>query len=283
MSWQIYLLISILLISLNGLFHRSLLKDEDSSPQAQAIIFLGIGGIIGILIALTNGNLNLHFPSFLLWNFILLAILLTPAYLLKYRAFQLIGASEVAMFSITGRLWNVVGAHFFLGEAITLKMIIGATLILVGAMMACYERKKFTLNKGVIFVLLGAFLFGMGDINGYFILRSYDSTNFLIYSSLIPVISLIVLQPKSVKKLKYYFRKDRIMKLIFLCFCDVVGMLALYRAYQVGQNASVISPLRAISVIITVILGILILKERANMKNKLLGSVIAVVGTILLL
>lgn len=283
MTWQLYLLISVLLISCNGLFHRSLLKDDNSSPQGQTIVFLGLGGLISIVIALAQGKLNLLFPPALIWNFLLLILLLTPAYLLKYRSYQLIGAAEVVMFSVTGRLWNVIGAYVFLHEAITLKMIIGAILILSGAMLTRYDKKKFVINKGIAIVLVSAFLFGMGDINGFYVLRSYDSTNFLIYSYLLPVVALLLLQPKSIMKLKYYFRKDRTIKVILLSLCDTFGMLALYLAYQVGRNAAVIGPLRSTNIIVTVILAIIILKERTNIKNKILGAIIAVVGVVLLL
>jgi drug/metabolite transporter (DMT)-like permease len=281
--WQIYLLISILLLSCNGLFHRSILKEGDSSPQGQTLVFLGLGGIISIIIALVQGKLNLLFPPALAWNFLLLIALLTPAYLLKYRSYQLIGASEVVMFSVTGRLWNVVGAYVFLHEAITLKMILGAMLILGGAMLTRYEKKKFVLNRGVLIVLISAFLFGMGDINGYFVLRSYDSTNFLVYSYLLPVAALLLLHPSSFNKIKYYFRKDRAIKVILLGLCDTFGMLTLYLAYQVGRNAAVIGPLRSTNIIVTVILAIIILRERTNIKNKLIGAAIAVVGVVLLL
>jgi drug/metabolite transporter (DMT)-like permease len=283
MSWQVYIVISIFLLSCNGLFHRSLLKDDNSSPQAQTIIFLGIGGVIAIIIAIVRGGLNLHFPIFLIWNFLLLAVMLTPAYLLKYKAFQLIGASEVVMFSVTARLWTVAGAFFVLHEVITLKMVVGAVIILAGVMITRYEQRKFTINKGVLLVLSSAFLFGIGEINGYFILRNYDSNNFLIYSELLPVIALLLIQPKSIKKVGYYFRKDRAIKLLLLCFCDALGNLALYQAYKVGNNAAVIGPLRAMSVIVTVILATVILKERNNVKNKFIGAAVSVAGVILLL
>lgn len=283
MSWQIYLTFSILLLSSNGLFHRSLLKDNDSSPQAQTIIFLGIGGIIAIIIASVRGSLNLHFPISLVWNFLLLIVILTPAYLLKYKAFQLIGASEVVMFSVTARLWTVAGAFFFLHEAVTLKMILGAIIIVTGVVITRYEQKKFNINKGVWLVLLSAFLFGIGEINGYFILRNYDPNNFLIYSEFLPVFALMFLNPKSIGKVKYYFRKDRAIKILFLCFCDALGNLALYQAYKVGHNAAVIGPLRSMSLILTVVLAMVILKERNNAKNKLIGALVSVAGVILLL
>jgi drug/metabolite transporter (DMT)-like permease len=259
------------------------LKDDDSSPQAQTIAFLGLGGFIAIVVALIQGKLDLLFPIGLIWNFIILIVMLTPAYLLKYRSYQLIGASEVVMFSVTGRILNIIGAYFFLHENITLKIIIGALLILFGVMITRYEKKKFVLNKGVGIVLLSSVLFGLSDINGYYILKSYDSTNFLIYSELLPVLTLLILNPKAVKRLRYYFQKGRTLKISLLSLCDAFGMLALYLAFQSGGSASIIGPLRATSIIVTTVLAILILKERNNIRNKIVGSVIAVIGAMFLI
>ncbi len=283
MSWQIYLIISILLISCNGLFHRSLMKDDKSDSRAQTIVFLGIGGIIAIFIAFIQGKLQFSFPSFLIWNFIFLLILSTPAYLLTYRSYQLIGASEVVLFLTTGRLWNVVGATLFLHESITAIKVLGAIIILVGIGIVLYDKKKFTLNKGVILALVAAFLFGMSDINGFYILKTVNATNFLIYAELLPVIALLFIQPKIVKKLTYYFQKRNAVKVFVLGLFDAVGSLALFLSYQAGGKASVIGPLSATRVLITVLLAMLILKEKNNMANKIIGAAVTLVGVILLL
>lgn len=283
MSWQIYLTVSIVLLSCNGLFHRTLLKDEDSSTQAQTILFLSLGGVMAIIIAWVQGKLNLRFPVEILPNLIILMALLTPAYLLKYRGFQLIGASEVVMFSMTGRLWSVIGAVFFLHENLTVKMILGIILIIGGVMFTRYENRMFVYNKGIGVVLLSAALAGIGDINGFYILNSYDPSNYLIYFYLLPVLTLICIQPKSILKLKYYFRKDRAIKMGILSLCDTFGMLTLYMAYQAGGQASVITPLKSLSILVTVMLAAIILKERDNMRNKLAGIVVAICGVFLLL
>lgn len=283
MSWQIYLIISIILISCNGLFHRSLMKDDRSDSRAQTIVFLGIGGIIAIFIALIQGKLQFSFPIFLIWNFVLLIFLSTPAYLLTYRSYQLIGASEVVLFLTTGRLWNVVGATLFLHESITSIKVLGAIIILVGIGIVLYDKKKFIFNKGVIFALLAAFLFGMSDINGFYILKTVSAANFLIYAELLPVIVLLLLQPKIVKKLTYYFQKDKAIKIIALTIFDVFGSLALFLAYQTGGKASVIGPLSATRVLITILLAMFLLKERNNIANKIIGAVVTLVGVMLLL
>jgi len=283
MVWQIYLLISILLLSCNGLFHRSLMKNDKSNPQAQTIVFLGLGGIIAFIIALIRGKLQLIFPSSLSMNFLLLILLSTPAYLLTYRAYQLIGASEVVLFLATGRLWNVLGAFLFLHEAVTFQKVLGAIIILIGIAIVLYDKRKFRFNKGVILALLAAFLFGMSDINGFYILKTFDATNFLIYAEFLPVILLLLIQPTIVKKLQYYISTDKAIKVLLLSFCDVLGSLALFLSFQAGGKVSVISPLSATRVLVTVILSMIVLNERNNMKNKIIGAIVTVFGIILLL
>lgn len=283
MSWQIYLTISIILISLNGLFHRSILKDGSSDSRAHTIVFLGVGGIIAIFVALIQGNLQFSFPGSLLPNFILLIFLSTPAFVFSYRAYQLIGASEVLIFLTTGRLWNVVGAYLFLHEPQTLQKILGALIIFTGIVIVLYEKKKFTLNIGALFALTAAFLFGINDINGYFILRNVNATNFLIFGNLLPVFALILIQPTLLKKIGFYFKAKNALKILLLCTIDTLGTIALYLAYQVGRNASVIGPLSATRVLLSVILATIILKERNNITNKIIGAVVTLVGVILLL
>ena len=259
------------------------MKDDATSPSAQTVVFLGLGGILAIGIALFQGKLNLFVPSVLIWNMILLVLMLTPGFLLAYRSYKLIGAGEVVLFLSTGRIWNVVGAFFFLHEAVTLQMFFAAFIIVLGIAITRYEKKKFTVNKGVIFVLLAAFLYGMSDIDGYYILRTMNATNFLIYSDLLPVAAILILLPKTFKKIGYYFTRERATKLLLLCFCDTFGTLALYLSYQAGGKASIIGPLSATRVLLTTILAMIILKERNNITNKLIGAAVTVVGVILLL
>ena len=283
MSWQILLIISIIFLSFNGLFHKSLLKNDKSDPRAQAIVFLGLGGFISILIALLRGKLQLEFSPSLIINFSVLATFATIAYVLKYRGFQLITASEVVIFSTTSKFWNVVGASIFLHETITIQKIFGTIIILVGIAVTMYIDKKIKLNKGIFFVLLGAAFFGLTDINGYYILQTMDASSYQIYFYLLPVFALLLIQPSSIRKLSYYFKLDRAIKVTALAIFDTLGMLALFFAYQAGGKASVIGPLSATKVILTVVLAIIFLKERDNITKKMIGAMITVIGVVLLL
>jgi drug/metabolite transporter (DMT)-like permease len=225
----------------------------------------------------------LEFPSPLIANFLILAVFGTIAYILKYRGFQLISASEVVIFSTTSKLWNVVGAALFLHEAVTVQKMLGTLIILAGIAVTMYVNKKFVVNKGIVVVLIGAVLFGLTDINGYFILQSMDASNYQIYFYLVPVLALLLAQPHIIKKISYYFKLDRSLKVTALAIFDTLGMLTLFAAYQAGGKASILGPLSATKIIVTVVLAILFLKERDNIPRKLIGAVITVFGVILLL
>lgn len=283
MSWQLWLAISIFCLSLNGLFHRSLLKDDKSDASAQTVVFLLLGGILTILIALFRNNLQLYFPSYIFYNFAVLGILGALAYFLKYRGFQLLDASEVIIFATTSKLWNLVGGYFFLNEEINLKKIFGSLIIIVGVVIAIYSKGKFKINQGIAFVLLSALFFGITDINGYHILKGVDATTYQIYFYFVPAITVLLFQPKTLMKLRYYLNPIRGIKVTFLSIFDVFGMLALFNSYQAGGKASVIGPLSASKVILTTLLGMLILKEHSRLTSKLVGAVVTVVGIVLLL
>ena len=207
----------------------------------------------------------------------------TIAYVLSYRANQLIGAAEIAIFLATGSLWRVIGAAIFLDESLTLPHIAGTIVILFGVAIALYNERKFTINKGILLVLIAAFFSAFSDISGYHILQTMDASSYQVYTQFLPVLLLLLFYPKTVKKLGYYFTKDRGIKMATLSIGDVLGMLALFLAYQAGGQASVISPLSSTRIILTVLLAALFLKEREHLKNKIAGATVTVIGIMLLL
>ncbi len=259
------------------------MKNEKSHAQANVIAGMGLAGLLAVLVVLVHGKLNLFFPLSLLWYFILFVLLVTPGYLLSRHAYKLIGASEMVIIQATGGLWNVIGAYFFLHEGVTILRVLGAITILAGVAIARFEKRKFIVNKGVFLALIAAFFLGMSDIVGYYILRSMNATNFLIYSYFLPVIAILLLQPKSIKKLSYFLNLDKSMRLLILSICDVFGMLTLYLSYQAGGAASIIGPLSSSRVLVTTGLAMLFLKERSNMKSKVVSAVVTIIGVVLLL
>jgi len=257
------------------------MRKKDSDPRAQTIVFLSISGIFALVIALIKG---FQFPALtLLPNFIIMIFLLTLAPLLVFRALQLIGASEVAIFLSPQWLWVVLGSFLFLGEEATIFKLLGTIIILSGVLLISWRQQRFKIRKGELFVLLAGLLYGLSYLNGFYILQSLDAFSFAVYACLLPALALIIIQPKTLKRLKFYTLPRNAVNVLTTASLDTIATISLYLAYQIGRNASQISPLSATPVMFTVILSAIFLKERENLFKKIIGSAIIITGIILVM
>lgn len=283
MSWQLLVGLSVLLYSVNGLLHRTLMKDEESDAYAQAVAFVALTGIFSSIILLFRGG----FHSLLSWNilplFMFAAFLSAMGMLCTFKGFKAIGASEHTILLTTSRIWLILGAILFLQETFTLTKFAGTALILFGVVLAEWRKQKFVLNKGAFYVLLAAFIFATGETVSYTIVRNFDVVSYMVYGSIMVTTILVAIKPRVIKKLSFYFKPKRAINIVTTSFNDTLANIFGLIAYQVGRNALQIGPIMATQTLLTVILAIIFLKETDHMYQKVAGSLAAVIGTVLLL
>lgn len=283
MSWQLLVGLSVVLYSVNGLLHRTLMKNEKSDAYAQAVAFTGLVGLFSLIVLLLRGG----FKSPLFVNelplFLLLALLTAMAMVFGFKGLKLVDASEYAILLTSSKLWLISGAILFLRESFTVTKLLGAIIILFGVVLAEWKKQAFTLNKGAIYVLLAAIFFAAGEILSDFIVRNFDVLSFMVYATFLITTILIVLRPRIIKKLSFYFEPKHALNIIITSVNDGLATFFSFTAYQMGRNALQIGPLMATQTLLTVLLAIIILNERDRVPQKIIGSLAAVIGTILLL
>lgn len=139
--WIFYALGSAILAALVGVFGKLGLKEVDST---QATI---IRGVIMAVILLLGGLLFGKFSNFSIsqysnkaWIFILLSALSGAlSWILYFIALKAGPASSVAVIDKLSVVILVLLASLFLGEALTLKSVIGITLIFVGSLFVLFK------------------------------------------------------------------------------------------------------------------------------------------------
>jgi len=259
------------------------MKNENSDAYAQAVVFTGLVGLFSLIVLLFQGG----FKSSLSWNklplFLLLAILTAMAMVFTFKGLKSIDASEHAILLISSKLWLILGAIFFLQESFTATKLLGAIVILFGVMLAEWKKQTFVLSKGAVYVLLAAILFAAGEILSYFIIRNFDVMSFMVYTTFFITTILIVLRPGIIKKFSFYFEQKHALNIITTSVNDGLATFFGFTAYQIGRNALQIGPLMATQTLLTVLLAIIFLNERDRVLQKIIGSLAAVIGTILLL
>lgn len=283
MPWQLFIGLSVLLYSINSLLHRVLMKDEESDSYAQAVVFTGLVGVFSFMVLMFRGGFQSSLSLERLPLFSVLTLFTALGMIFTFRGMKLVEASKHTILLTSSRLWLIIGAILFLQETMAVQKFIGAGLILFGVLIAEWRGHKLSFNRGSFYVLAAAFFFAWGEIISFFILRDFEVFSFMVYACLIIVTILVIVRPRVIKKIPFYFKPKRALNIIVTSVNDGLANIFGFMAYQIGRNALQIGPLGATQTIVTVLLAIIILKEREKMPQKIFGAIITVIGTILLL
>lgn len=282
MNWFLLVIISALTGSFARILQKVLLNDKDNHPAAFAFVFQITVSLIMLVWALIEGfkvpNLMPLIP-----NVIAMALLYSLGNIFLFKAFKSAEASEATILLSSSTIWSVFSAVVLLGEKLTLTKLIATILIFLGVSVVYYSKSKWKLNISHLFALLSGIFFGVGFTNDAFLVGKFDNvSSYMFLAFLLPGFTILILQPKAIKQLKHFLHKDVIAKLSLTSMFYGISALTVFQAYKNGGEASVISPISQTSVLMTVVISYLLLKERDRLFNKALGSLLVLSGVWLL-
>jgi drug/metabolite transporter (DMT)-like permease len=283
MSWLGLTLLGILVFSPKGLLYRTLMKDDQSDPYAQSVVFFGLGGTMALIISLLRGGFQYRITADQLLLFVPLTACATVGPVLLFKAYQRLEASEIAILQSSQKLWAVLGAFLLLGEPFSVNKVLGTVVIVIGIGITLWRGTRFQMNEGVALVLAATLFYAGMDLVSYYLARDFDAISLIVYVCYLPVATLLLVRPRTLAKISYYFTPRYALGVSLLALCDTVGTLCFFYAYQVGRNVAQIVPLAGLITINSVLLGIVFLKERANIPNKVVGALVTVLGALLVL
>ena len=283
MSWSILTLLGILAFSPKNLLYRTLMKDEQSDPYAQSVVFFGLGGTLALVFALFQGGFQVRMTFNQLLLFAPLTVCATVGPVLLFKSYQRLEGSEIAILQSSQKVWAVLGAFALLQEPFAVNKLLGTLVIVAGVAMMLWRRMQFQVNEGVLLVFAATLFYAGMDLVSYYILRDFDALSLIVYVCYLPVVTLLLLRPQTVRKVSYYFKPKYALGVSALALCDTVGTVCFFFAYQVGRNAAQIVPLGGLITINSVLLSILFLKEYKNIPNKVIGALVTLIGAALVL
>jgi uncharacterized membrane protein len=100
--------------------------------------------------------------------------------------------------------------------------------------------------------------------------------------SFLPGVILTLAFPKELKNVKSLFIRKDFRVMLLLTFFYSIQAVAYYLAYQKGAPISTLATLTKASIVLTVILAAIFLKERENLPKKAFAALMITVGAILL-
>ncbi len=285
MPWPFLALINIITAAIVVLFQRVLMKEENSNPVGSGIIFQFGLGIISLLFAVALGRFSwpsfATHPNLIVW-FIVVAFLWTGSTLFGFKAAKKIGAGEITILGAGNSIITIFLSVLFLGEALKISTLIGTAFVLFAIWLINSEKLSFRSREGVLFALIAATCAGVAVVIDALILKTYDAFSYVAIMSFLPGMILVCLFPKQIVKLPALLKPKPFLFMSIFCLIYVIQALSYYLAFQNGAPMSQLTPLSKSSIILTVILAIIFLKEKSNLKKKIVATVLVTIGAILL-
>ena len=281
MNWLILTLLSVAFSSVASILQRVLMKDDKSNPYSYAVIFhlllgcltLVIGLIRGSNFSLFCGNLFLLLLSGALWGI---------CQVFLFKALQLVEASELTIVSGLRVVVTIVTSLVFLNQVFTGWNVLGTILMITATLFVVNLKKGFTLHQGLLYTLAMAFFGGLAIVADSANVQHYDVLAYSTYSNFLSGFFILAFYPKALQQWRQVVQPRFLGRMLPLAiFSATQGVLYLL-ALAYGGNTAQVGTIRQASVIVTVLLAIIFLKERGNLGRKLIAAVLVTAGVVLL-
>jgi uncharacterized membrane protein len=284
MNWMYLILFSVILNSVLTIVQKKLIT-VSASPIVFGLFFQIAISILIAIFAIATGNLSFENTSNLLINFVILAFLYGLGSILYFLALKEIEASEFTILFSSRVVFSIIATSIILLEFLTTRQIFGTLLIIIAVIFVTIKSKngfKFQFKKGEVYALLTALFYGFGIANHRIILQSVNVYTFLFIASLLPIIPFFIAGRGEIHQIKIFFTKKLFLKMLAMCIIHTLATLTFFASLQLAPNASQIVVISLSSVVLTVILAIFLLKERSDIKRKIISATLTLVGLVLM-
>jgi drug/metabolite transporter (DMT)-like permease len=245
---------------------------------------VAIGLLVAAVVAAAAGQLDDLGPSDV-WPFIAIGVFVPGiSQVLFVRAIRDIGASRTIIITAVAPLLAGLAAIAFLDEPLRLGLLLGAMLVVVGAMTLAWERTRPAgwQPVGVIWALSGVVLFAVRDTTARWVIGERDvpgiaAAVYLFLGATIAMLGYLLFTRSGRHPLRQVRRTVRPFVLAGVVFG--AGYCLLFEAFERGK-VTVVSPLNATYALWGVVLSALVMRKAEAVTPRVaLAAVLIVAGT----
>ncbi len=279
MSFEIGVLLALLSLVLWG-FSDLVTKISLDRDSKWKVLFLGqlFGGLIILIAAALLGELNRLFSGLLIWLLALGVINFVGMYT-YYEAMRVKGIALTTSIAYSWSLIAIALGLIFYNESITLLQIVGILFILLGIFAITLKQgEKLVFDKTFFFAVASMFVWGV-----FFFLVKQPILLFgpVIVAMTVKIVTSLTSIPVLLhKKISVLETKQKVLLgILAVGLLDSTGLLA-YNLAVTNAPVSIVAPISSATPVLSVLLGVLVLKEKLLTQQKL-GILTTIAGIIL--
>ena len=289
--WFWVIIFSGLIGVIKQILNRLILK-KDGDSLAFAFFYQLIGAASAIPFLL----LSFKFPRQILPYFLLLLIGIvdTLPTFLTMESFKYLEISLRTIFSQTRMFWLLLFSALILNESLSFDKIIGVCLIFSGIAVAVFRKsrisrlrelffrllgRKQTREKGIAAVLSASFITALEMIGIKYLLEQFSVPLVIFVIYLISSFVFLYLRPEVKKRLVVLIKGPQRRVVWLTGLCGSASVLLGFWAVSMTE-VSRASPVFQSFAVLTVLAGIVFLKEREGIWQKIAGGILAAIGVV---
>lgn len=275
-NWILLAIIAGLLSTAANFFHRFILKDGDDATSYAWFYELTFMIFFGFLF-LFDFRIQLDLKTIL--SLMLLGLVEFGS---VYTGMKTHSFTHLSISTIVTRLrilWVPFIAFFIFNESLRPVQYLGLIVLFIGISIAISPRKLLA-DKGIRYALLFSFLTAVMVILMKYLSPATSPSVTLSTMSIPSLILIPIFMNNSRKRLHATFK----IKFGWKILANVTHAIAAYLLILALKNGSagVVSGIHQGMIIISVLAGIILLKEKEDWQRKIIGAVITVAGVLLL-
>lgn len=256
--------------------NRYLLKNEEDSTayawffEASRLAFFAVIAIFDWKIILTIQSITL---------FLLLGLSEWIAIYWYMKMHEHSHLSISAILSRTRLIWVPVIAFFLIHESLKISEYIGIAILFIGLSLVVSPKKLFV-DKGAVYANLSAFMIAFNIVLTKMVLPYGSNTIINFAIAFLPTILFPIAMKNAGKRIGKVYKNKLPIKLLAIAV-NLISVYLFTAALRLGDSGKITAVYQGM-LITSVLAGIIFLKERDNIVQKLTGTTITLLGVFLL-
>ncbi len=285
MNWLIFSLLSIIFRAFFSIALKIQSNQARVSPITHSVLLTSVGALFAVIISPFAGRISLKEISGVWLLTTVMIISQVIGNILYFKGLEKLdaGTTQIALSSIL--IWSTILSVIFLNSNFSLIQITGIILLMLAIFVAQYRKNGKKLTSHIVYILLSAVVFSVFQVTTALLADAMSTATYLFISYLGAMILTLVVYYKKIADDFETIKKNSFVigrNAVFVGGTSISFLLFLYYAFQTAPDKGVVSVMQTSQVVLTVIFGVIFLKEYDGIKQKILAGMIAVIAGILI-
>ena len=175
---------------------------------------------------------------------------------------------------------TAIVAYFIFNEKIQIIGWISMGISFCGILILTLWNGTLTVNKGVIYMLIGCVLLSLYNISQRYLTKKYSSFDVSMYSMLIGGILLVVYSPSSVRNIFSISFNSLILIIYMSVFPSIISYFFWTKAFEIAKHTTEVTSFMFVTPVLATLMGIIILGDIPKLST-LIGGVVIILGMII--